>query len=144
MTRSHGIEAKPPTLTNVREVDWPIADDWNEGETMPNEIMRQQVDEWTDRQIEKWVAEWKEKWRAEGRAEGRTEGQIGMMRRMAAWKFGPETAERLAGRLAEITDPERTLEVSDWLLDCESGEELLARAARLCESSANGEGAAPG
>ena len=66
------------------------------------------------------------------------------MRRLAARKFGAETAERLAGSLAEIADPERTLEVSDWLFDCDSGEELLTRVERLCKSSATGNGASPG
>ena len=84
------------------------------------------------------------KWMAEGRTQGRTEGRTEVMRHQAARKFGAETAERLAGRLEEIADPERTLEVSDWLFDCDSGEELLARVARLCESSATGNGARPG
>ncbi len=129
------------------KVQWPDPDDLIEGETMPNEIMRQRVDEWTDRQLEKWAAERKEKWRAEGRAEGRTEGrtegQVAFMRRMAARKFGPETAERLADRLAEIADPERAVEVGEWLLECESGEELLDRVARLCDSCATEDGAPP-
>ena len=90
------------------------------------------------------VNEWTTKWMAQGRAEGRTEGQVELMRRQAARKFGAETAERLVERLAEVADPERAVEVGDWLLDCESGEELLARVARLCESSANGDGAPPG
>ena len=125
------------------KVQWPDPDDLIEEETMPNEIMRQRVDEWTDRQLEKWAAERKEKWRAEGRtegrAEGRAEGQVAFMRRLAARKFGAETADRLA----EIADPERTLEVGDWLLECESGEELLDRVEGLCESSADGEGTPP-
>ena len=90
------------------------------------------------------VNEWTTKWMAQGRAEGRAEGEIGLMRRLAARKFGAETAERLAGRLAEIADPERAVEVGEWLLECESGEELLDRVARLCESRASGNGAAPG
>ena len=135
MTRPHGIEAKRPALTNAREVEWPIADDWNEGETMPNEIMRQRVGEWTDRQIKKWVAEWNEKWQAEG--------VIFFLRRQAARKYGPETAARLARRLAEIADPERMFEIGEWLIECESGKELLDRVARLCESCANGDGASP-
>ena len=90
------------------------------------------------------VNEWTTKWIAQGRAEGRAEGQTALMRHQVARKFGVETAERLAGRLEEIADPERTLEVSDWLFDCDSGEELLARVARLCESSATGNGARPG
>ena len=133
------------------EMQWPVLDDLDEGETMRNEIMRQRVNEWTERQLEKWAAprversrmEGRVQGRVEGRMEGRTEGRSEVVRRMAARKFGAETAERLAGRLAEIADPERVGEVSDWLLECESGEELLARVERLCESCAAGNGAAP-
>ncbi len=83
-------------------------------------------------------------WSAKLRDEGRAEGQVEVVRLQAARKFGAETAERLAGRLAEIADPERAVEVGGWLLECESGEELLDRVARLCESCANGDGAATG
>ena len=88
--------------------------------------------------------DWSAKLRAEGQAEGRAEGQTALMRRQVARKFGLETAERLTGRLEEITDPERTAEIGEWLLECDSGEELLARVARLCESPATGNGAPPG
>ena len=86
------------------------------------------------------VNEWTTKWMAEGRTQGRTE----VMRHQAARKFGAETAKRLAGRLAEIPDPERAVEVSEWLLECDSGDELLVRVARLCGSPATGNGAPPG
>ncbi|MDE0458149.1 MAG: hypothetical protein OXI15_12725, partial [Chromatiales bacterium] len=80
---------------------------------------------------------------AEGRTEGRTEGQAAVICRLAARKFGPETAERLAERLAEVEDPERVVEVGEWLLECDNAEELLARVARLRDTSvADGEGAA--
>ena len=79
-------------------------------------MLRESVNEWTT----KWIAQ------------GRTEGQIAVMRRLAARKFGPETADRLAERLTKVEDPERVVEVGEWLLDCGSGEELLARVARLC------------
>ena len=126
------------------EVQWPVPDELNEGETMPNELMTQRVNEWKERQIEKWTAPRVERSRMEGRVEGRSEGQAEVVRRQAARKFGAETAERLAGRLAEISDPERAVEVGEWLLECESGEELLDRVEGLCESSANGDGARPG
>ena len=90
-----------------------------------------------------WSAKLRDEGRTEGRAEGLMEGQAKVMRRLAERKFGAETAERLAGRLAEIADPERTVEVGEWLLECETGEELLDRVARLCESTAAGNGAAP-
>ena len=73
-------------------------------------------------------------WSAKLKAEGRTEGQAAVICRLAARKFGPETANRLAERLAETPDPERLGEVGEWLLECGSGEELLDRVARLCET----------
>ena len=78
---------------------------------------------------------WQE-WRAQDRAEGRNEGQIAVMRRQAARKFGPQTAERLAQRLTEIADPERIGEVGEWLIECDDADALLARVARLCAASA--------
>ena len=82
------------------------------------------------------VNEWTAKWREEGRIVGRVEGQAAVICRQTARKFGPETADRLAERLAEISDPERLGEVGEWLLEYDSGEELLDRVARLCETAA--------
>ena len=66
------------------------------------------------------------------------EGQMRMMHRMAARKFGPETADRLLARLGGIGDSGRLAEVGDWLVECESGEELLGRVERLCGSFPSG------
>ena len=76
--------------------------------------------------------------RAQGRVEGRMEGQARMMHRMAARKYGPETADRLLDRLDGLDDSGRLAEVGDWLVECESGEELLVRVERLCASSLSG------
>ena len=73
--------------------------------------------------------------RMEGREEGRLEGQVRMLHRMAARKFGPETADRLVERLEGPGDSERVVAVGDWLVECESGEELLGRMERLRASS---------
>ena len=102
-----------------QRMDWPVLKDWREAGT----VLRESVNEWTT------------KWMAQGRTE--------VMRHQAARKFGAETAERLAGHLEEITDPERAVEIGEWLLECDSDEELLARVERLCESSATGNGAPP-
>ena len=83
-------------------------------------MLRESVNEWTA----KWLAQ------------GRVEGQAAVMRRMAARKFGPETADRLAERLTKVEDPERVVEVGEWLLECETEEELLARVTRMCETMA--------
>ena len=68
-------------------------------------------------------------------AEGRLEGQARMMHRMAARKFGSETADRLLDRLGGLGDSARWVEVGDWLVECESGEELLVRLERPCAPS---------
>ena len=46
---------------------------------------------------------------------------------MAALRFGADTAERLEEVLAGVADPERLAEAGEWLVRCETGDELLAR-----------------
>ena len=57
-----------------------------------------------------------------------------MICRLAARKFDSETADGLAERLAKAPDPERLGEVGEWILECDSGEALLDRVARLCKT----------
>ena len=113
---------------DLPKLDLSILDDLNEGKTMPNEVMRERVARWTEQRLAEWAAPRIERSRAEG--------QAAVICRLAARKFGPETANRLAGHLTKISNPERLGEVGEWLLECDSGEELLARVARLCETAA--------
>ena len=46
---------------------------------------------------------------------------------MTAARFGVATAERLAELLAPITDTERLTDVGDWLVQCDTGADFLAR-----------------
>ena len=57
-----------------------------------------------------------------GRADERTR-----LRRQAALKFGADTADQLADRLADLTAFEDLDRVADWIIECESGDELLSR-----------------
>ena len=50
-----------------------------------------------------------------------------LVRRLAARKFGTETAERLTRMLEDIADSDRIDEVFDAIVDCDSGAELFAR-----------------
>ena len=50
-----------------------------------------------------------------------------LLRRLAARKFGAGTAERLASLLAPIGDTRRLAEVGDWIIDCTTGDDLIAR-----------------
>ena len=47
--------------------------------------------------------------------------------RQAARKFTPETAPRLSVLLERLTDPESLEQVGDWIIECETERELLAR-----------------
>ena len=99
---------------------------------------------WVDGRSQGWI-----NGRKEGRDEGRVEGRMEVMRRVAEWKFGTDTSERLAERLEklrrkDVTNLEHARVVGEWLFKCDSGEELLDRVARLCESSATADGAPSG
>ncbi len=79
------------------------------------------------------VKEWMEQWVEEG-----LEQQRALLRRMTASRFGPDAAERLAGILEHIADPERVAEIGDMIVRCATAGELFARtdAAQDRETSA--------
>jgi hypothetical protein len=77
---------------------------------------------------------WQDEYRAEGRAEGIERGlerglaaERELLCRLAGRKFGAGTAERLAGVLAPIGDTGRLAQVGEWIIDCTTGAELIAR-----------------
>ena len=80
-------------------------------------------------QVWEWLAEWAANGRAEGLEQGRSEERA-LLCRQAARKFDAGTAQRLAAALAEVADPERLAEVGDWIIECGTESELLARVAR--------------
>ncbi|MCZ0943656.1 MAG: Rpn family recombination-promoting nuclease/putative transposase [Gammaproteobacteria bacterium] len=72
-------------------------------------------------------------WVAEGRTEGEARvraDQRAQLRRQADRKFGQRAADRLDGLIRGVTDPERLVEVGDWIIDCRTEAEFLARAER--------------
>ena len=52
------------------------------------------------------------------------------MRRLAARRFGAETAEALGRLLEGVDDADRLAEVGEMIVDCGTGGELLDRAGR--------------
>ncbi|MDE0422004.1 MAG: Rpn family recombination-promoting nuclease/putative transposase [Gammaproteobacteria bacterium] len=89
---------------------------------------------------------YQQKYRAEGIEQGIERGieqgieqglaaERDLLRRQAARKFDPRTAERLADLLADIADSEGLAAVGDLIIDCAAGEELIAR---LRDSSPHG------
>ena len=82
--------------------------------------------------LEERVSEWPKQWRREGFEQGLAQGleqQRALLRHLAAARFGDQTAERLAPVLARIADPNRIVEIGDWLVRCDTGPEFLARIA---------------
>ena len=68
--------------------------------------------------------------RAEGLTQGRAEGiarQRTFLGRLAAQKFGPLTAARMAEILAGIEDPDRLTDAGDLIIACDDGDDLLSR-----------------
>ena len=82
-------------------------------------MLAERVKEWT----EEWFQEGLEKGLEKGRAEERA-----LLCRMTARKFGAETAEGLSGLLDGVTDPDRLNEVGEWIIECDTGADLLERA----------------
>ena len=77
-----------------------------------------------------WVAEGREQGLKEGREQGIERGRSEERRRLcrqAALKFTAETGPRLSVLLELLTDPERLEQVGDWIIECATEEELLAR-----------------
>ncbi len=80
--------------------------------------------------------EGREKGRQEGREEGRQEGrregienERALLRRLATRRFGPATADRLTELIDGIDDAPRLARVGDCIVDCPTGDDLLAQVA---------------
>ena len=116
-----------------------------EAQTMLEETLGEWTREWLERGRDEGRAEGIERGRDEGRAEGiergrdegieqgRDEGRAeerALLCRQAARKFDGAAAEGLAAALAGVTDPERLGRVGEWIIECATAEDLLARVRR--------------
>ena len=84
--------------------------------------------------VREWTREWLEQGRAQGIEQGRAQGieqarqeNRELLCRQAARKFDAGAAEGLAAALARVTDPDRLARVGDWIIECATASELLAR-----------------
>ncbi len=83
--------------------------------------------------VREWTRDWLERGRARGRDEGIAQGrdeERALLCRQAARKFGGAAAEGLAAALAGVTDPERLGRVGEWIIECATASDLLARVRR--------------
>ena len=109
-------------------------------------MLEENVREWTREWLEQGRAQGIEQGRAQGIEQGRTEGieqgrtegieqgrtegieqERALLCRQAGRKFDAGAAEGLAAALAGVTDPDRLAQVGDWIIECVTAADLLAR-----------------
>ena len=82
------------------------------------------------------VKEWCEEARVRGIEQGIERGRAeerALLCRWAARKFDPGTGARLSGLLDRLTAPGPLGEVGDWMIECDTGADLLARVERMVQ-----------
>lgn len=72
-----------------------------------------------------------EQGRVQGIEKGRAEEGRRLLDRQVMLKFGVQTAERLSNLLEGLTAREDLDRVSDWIIECTTGEEFLSRVSNL-------------
>ena len=88
--------------------------------------------------VKEWTRQWVEEGREQGIEQGIEQGLVeerSLLCRLAARKFGAETAGRLSGLLDGFTAPGPLAEVGDWIIDCDSGKDLLDHTSRMLRRS---------
>ena len=96
-----------------------------ETQTMLEETVREWTREWLEQGLEQGI----EQGHAQGLEQGRDEERA-LLCRQAARKFDGASAERLAAALVGVTDAERLGRVGDWIIECATASDLLARVRR--------------
>ena len=99
-----------------------------ETHTMLEENVREWTREWLEQGIEQGRVQGIQQGRAQGIEQGRHEERA-LLCRLVARKFDDATAERLAAALADVGDPARLAQVGDWIIECPTAADLLARVA---------------
>ena len=93
-------------------------------------MLEENVREWTRELLEQGRAQGIEQGIEQGRAQGIEQGrheERALLCRLAARKFDAGAAEGLAAALAGVADPDRLARVGDWIIECATASELLAR-----------------
>ena len=83
--------------------------------------------------IDRWEAEILERGIEQGIERGIEQGierQRALLHRLAEHRFGPAAAERLSAVLAGMTDADRLAEAGEWIVDCATAADFLARVSR--------------
>ena len=104
--------------------------------SVPEEVLGRMEEEPT--MLAEWVKEYYEEARLKGIEQGMERGRAeerARLCRQAERKFGAGTSARLSGLLDRLTAPDQLDEIGDWVIDCDTGADLLARAERMVQPS---------
>ncbi len=132
-----GLGPESPRVSGLKDRLWEIAE-LGEFEEMKKSFMLQSMtDHWLEQGVEQGVQQGMAQGMAQGVERGVTEGMAlaraderALLCRQAGRKFGGRAADRLSARIDGVTDPERLAEVGDWIIDCGTEAEFLARTGR--------------
>ena len=133
-----GLGPESPKVPGLRARLREIAE-LGEFEEMKSFMLKSMVDHWLEqgmaRGLEQGVARGMEQGMEQGVERGVTEGlararadERARLCRLAGRKFGGRAADQLSARIDGVTDPARLAEVGDWIIDCDTEAEFLARA----------------
>ena len=98
--------------------------------TMLAEQVREWTEEWVEEGREQGIAQGREQGIAQGREQGIAQGRAeerALLCRQAERKFDAATARRLAAALEDVAGAGRLAEVGDWIIECGTAADLLAR-----------------
>ena len=136
-----GEEEEMTTLLEARAEEWKaewLAEGIEKGIEQGRAEERARQGEQMATLLEARAEEWKAEWLAEGIERTRAEERA-LLDHQAKLKFGARTAERLSSLLDRLTTPEELLEVGSWIIECDTGAELLDRVRAHATRSGNGE-----
>ncbi len=127
MRRLAPRDAPPPAVSTVEEARMTLEERVSQ---WPRQWLEQGVEQGRAQGIEQGRAQGIEQGRAQGIEQGRAQGieqGRALLSRQAARKFDAAAGEGLAAALAGVADPDRLAQVGDWIIECETGADLLAR-----------------
>ena len=78
------------------------------------------------RNTDRWLKRYGREVFADGQRKGQADGRRDALVRLAARRFGADIGRRLGTRLENVDDPGLLDRVGDLIVDCETGEQLLA------------------
>ena len=125
--RRHGGSRLPP----LAELERALAERrGGEMATLLDARIRAWRDEMIAQGIEQGIARGQAQGLEQGQARGIEQGRAderALLCRQAARRFGGETAQRLSGLLEGLKAADELAAVGDWIVDCKTGADLLAR-----------------